>query len=466
MNLDRLFDLWEGKGYRLYMVGGCVRDRLLGRPVLDYDLCTDSSPEETMELLRTAGCRPHPVGIAYGTVSAGIDTPVGHSVVQITTFRNEERYFPGSRHPEVRFGKDLEADLARRDFTINAMAMDRRGRLIDPLGGREDLERRLVRTPGPPGETFAEDPLRMLRAFRFACILGFGIEESTFRAISDRHELILDISRERWKMEMDRLLSARDGGRVAYVLDLMKRSGMLSDMIPELEGMFDSDGLSRSPAHRYDVWRHTLETVSGVARPSAVLRWAALLHDLGKPGCMITGEDGIPHFYGHERLGAELSDRVARRFRFSRKERRSLKFLVGNHMRPVLYSTEWSDRAVDRLAADAGDNLELLLELAKSDISAHDTSYAEKGLERLEELARRLERSDAGKRLLPRKLGKILAEKGLEGRRLAGVLAEFRELVSGGVLPAMAPPRIYLDYLEDHPEMGKGRMTLDEPSDP
>lgn len=459
MTIEDLCALWEETGHRLYLVGGCVRDRLLGKPTADYDLATDTPPELTMRILREAGWRAYPLGVEFGTVATTMDTPAGPEEVQITTFRCGESYRKGSRHPEVVFGGTIEEDLVRRDFTINAMAMDCRGNLIDTVGGRQDLEKGLIRTPLDPEETFAEDPLRMLRAFRFACSLGFEIEERTFRAVSMRKSMILGISRERWKMEMDRLLADPDPGSTAAALQLMRKSGLLTEMIPEFAEVFRQDGLSQGPAHNGDIWQHTMEAVSNAVSDSPCVRWALLLHDMGKPGCRTVGDDGRVHFYGHEARGAEISLAVAERFRFSKRERQCLAFLVENHMRPVHYTEEWSDRAVRKLARDAGEHLRELLDLAGSDIAAHAEPFASEGKERLDELRKRLDllAPDLGRRVLPRELGAILMNRlgpDISRAPLVGVaLSNLEELVRQGILPELATPDVYLEYLDEHPEM-------------
>lgn len=456
--LKRLFELFRKNGEELYLVGGYVRDRLLGRETGDFDFATSARPEVTKDILEAEDFRAIPIGMEFGTVATVINNDKGPVEVQITTYRCKESYKNGSRHPEVVFGKNLEDDLVRRDFTVNAMAMGENGRIIDPLGGRKDLKDKIIRTPLDPEETFSEDPLRMLRAFRFACRLGFSIENKALDAIRKHHSAILDISRERWKMEMDSLLTTEDGDQVSGVLQLMKETGILQDMIPQLKGMFMLDGMSQGRAHYGDVWKHTLDVVKNTAR-NRCLRWVALLHDIGKPFCRTVDEDGNTHFYGHEKIGSDYANKTAERFRFSKKERKCVSFLVKNHMRPVLYSSEWSDRAVRKLASESGEYLELLLDLASADIAAHAEPYASSGAARMAELRERLRRlvPDTRKRVLPANLGKILMKRtgGDTGAfpEIGIILSNLEELVHQGILPEMAPLQIYLDYLAEHPEL-------------
>ncbi len=456
---EELFESFSLKGEELYLVGGYVRDRLLERNTGDYDFATSARPEVTQEILESSGFRTVLTGMKFGTVAAVRKGDNGPVEVQITTYRCDESYRKGSRHPEVVFGNDLEEDLARRDFTVNAMAMDRDGNVIDPLGGRKDLRDGIIRTPLDPEQTFREDPLRMLRAFRFACRLGFVIEKSAVEAIKLQHAAILDISRERWKMEMDSLLSSDPGKNVSGTLRLMKETGILETLIPALVPVFQQEGISQGRAHYGDIWNHTLDVVENTSAGSTCLRWAALLHDTGKPSCRTVDNDGNAHFYGHEKAGAVLAVETAERFRFSKKEKKCVSFLVKNHMRPVLYSSEWSGRAVRKLALESGEYLEPLLSLAAADIAAHAEPYASDGAMRMQELRRRLTvlTRNTGRRVLPGDLGNTLMKMiGGDIRsfpEIGVILSNLEELVHQGVLPEMAPPGVYLDYLVDHPEL-------------
>ncbi len=452
-----LFRLFRENGEELYLVGGYVRDRLLARKTGDYDFATSARPEVTKDILESNGFRAIPIGMEFGTVAAVIDTGSEPAPIQITTYRCSESYRKGSRHPCVVFGNDLEEDLVRRDFTVNAIAMDEKGVIIDPLGGRIDLKGKVIRTPLNPEETFSEDPLRMLRAFRFACRLGFSIEKNTLEAIGKQHRCIMDISRERWKMEMNSLLTAENGEEVARVLQMMRDTEILQDMIPHFREMFILSGIPQGKAHYGDIWEHTLDVVMNTNGDSACLRWAALLHDIGKPSSRTVDEEGNTHFYGHEKIGSDRVNETAESFRFSKKEKKCLSFLVKNHMRPVLYSGEWSDRAVRKLAAESGEYLEPLLDLAQADIAAHAEPYSSNGAVRMAELRERLRRlsPDTSRRVLPRDLGKVLMKRA-DGESSSGIgviLGNLEELVHQGILPEMASPRVYLDYLAEHPEL-------------
>ena len=459
--LEKLFDLFRENGEELYLVGGYVRDHLLGREAGDYDFATSARPGRTMEILESGGFNAIPIGAAFGTVAAQHEK--GSTEVQITTYRCSESYKKGSRHPDVVFGRNLEEDLQRRDFTVNAMAMDEKGEVIDPLGGRTDLKKGIIRTPLNPEVTFREDPLRMLRAFRFACRLGFTIDAETLEAIGKQHIAIMDISRERWKLEMDSILTTGDGEGISRVLQLMKDTGILEDVIPAFKMMFRQDGLPQGKAHYGDIWEHTLDTVRNLKGCGTCERWAALLHDIGKPSERTESEDGRIHFYGHEKSGSEFAAEIVQSFRFSKREKKCVSFLVKNHMRPVLYSDEWSDRAVRKLAWESGEYLDKLLDLASADIAAHSKSYAAEGAARIASLRQRLLTlvPQPHRRVLPRDLGVMLKKRaGTDMPAEIGIILEnLEELVLQGILPEMAAPRIYIDYISEHPEL-KQRQNI------
>lgn len=452
MNLFRLFGAADRE---LYIVGGYVRDKLLGEVSNDVDFATNALPEETSRILEENGLKVIPIGLEFGTIATLVEHMGKMIQVEITTYRCSESYPLDSRHPDVVFGESLEEDLLRRDFTFNAMALDEEGELIDPFGGQKDLSAKLVRTPRESGITFREDPLRMLRAVRFKCRLGFELDPPVREALVANRKLILSISRERWKQEFDAMLTESDGVRAVHALQLLKDTGLLVEMIPEFERMFLLDDAPHGIAHAKDIWNHTMDVVE-VLPPRLCLRWAALLHDIGKADARSVDENGLPHYYGHENIGAELSGEIVENFRFSRRDRRAVLFLVRNHMRPVLYDSEWSDAAVRRIVRDSGRNLDDLLLLAEADIRAHTGEYSEKGLRNIAELRSRIDsqKFPAGQRLLPRKLGGILARRldaeSEGGERVGLLLARLEDLVHEGKLPAMAAPSVYLQFLQDN----------------
>jgi len=456
-----LFKAFSNAGKELYLVGGYVRDQLLGLENHDFDFATNALPEETIAILKKAGYKAIPLGIEFGTVITHDPKPEEDLEFQITTYRCKENYKKGSRKPTVVFGGNLREDLIRRDFTINAMAMDSDGEITDLFGGIEDLEKKVIRTPLNPVVTFEEDPLRMLRAFRFACKLGFSIEEKTFDAIKDMHCEIINVSHERWKMEMDKILGYPNSSSVADTLQMMKESGLLTDLIPEYAEVFLLDGISQGRAHYADIWNHTLDVIRVLETDDICVRWAALLHDIGKPATRTEEADGSIHYYRHENIGAEITSWIAGRFRFSKKEKDLVVFLVQKHMRPGLYSSEWGDRAVRKLIREAGERLDDLLSLSAADIASLSEEYAKGGAIRQKELRERIAKLsiETKKKQLPAELGGKLMEKvGIDLQNpseIGIVLHNLEELVLEGKLPSMAEPKVYLDYLEHHPEIKK-----------
>lgn len=300
-----------GSEAQLVLVGGAVRDMLLGRNGGDWDLATALLPEEVCRRARAAGLKAIPTGIQHGTVTVMLEG----RPVEITTYRGDGAYLDG-RHPEsIRLGASLEEDLARRDFTINAMAIkvrllaesDEGASVIDPFGGREDLGRRMIRAVGDPLLRFQEDGLRALRACRFASQLDFDIEEKTFDAISKRLGVSAKVSVERVLVELTKLLTGQNPPKG---LRLLERSGLMDLWMPELRALV---GCSQNRHHDLDVWEHTLQALANCP-PDPALRWAVFLHDAGKPECK-TGEGPDCHFYCHEAASARVAETILRRLK-------------------------------------------------------------------------------------------------------------------------------------------------------
>ena len=293
--------LLRESGHAPYLVGGCVRDLLRGAEPDDYDMTSDARPEEVMALF---GADAHPTGLMHGTVTL----VRGGLAVEHTTERCDGAY-RDSRHPEsVTFTKNIEEDLARRDFTVNAIALSPEGALVDPFGGREDLSAGVLRCVGAPERRFAEDALRILRLLRFASVLGFSVEEDTARAARERKDGLRAIAHERVYAELNKLLCGKHAAAV-----LLKYPDILGVVLPELLPCVGFD--QHNPHHCYDVWEHTARAV-GAAPPTRVLRWTMLLHDLGKPKCFTRDADGTGHFYGHTAVSAELAEGIMARLRF------------------------------------------------------------------------------------------------------------------------------------------------------
>lgn len=364
-------------GYELYLVGGSVRDALLHRPTHDLDLATDAHPPVIKRLLAQA--RPdsrYDVGEKFGTIGAIF----GEWVVEITTYRSEEYAF-ASRKPAVTFGTNLEGDLSRRDFTINAIAQEpATGGMFDPFHGLHDLQRGLIRAVGDPAERFREDPLRMLRAVRFAAELGFRIDPETRAALELQAGALEHVSTERIAAEMTRLLVA---DQPALGLESLCDTGLAVYVMPELLPLRSTGQDGR---HK-DVFGHTLKVVENVPA-TPILRWAALLHDIGKPRTK-TVQDGKVHFFRHEMVGARMARKILRRLRFDRDSSERIQRLVAEHLRPNLYTPEWTDGAVRRFLRETEGITDDLFALSRADITSYRRSRVEAGVARVNHLEAR-----------------------------------------------------------------------------
>jgi tRNA nucleotidyltransferase (CCA-adding enzyme) len=323
------------KGKRGWIVGGCVRDLFRGGAAKDWDIATDARPDEVVGMFR----KVIPTGIQHGTV-----TVVTRGVhYEVTTLRGEGAYSDGRRPDKVEFVDDITADLARRDFTFNAMAIDPvDGHLIDPFGGRRDLEASVLRAVGDPMERFAEDGLRVLRAARFSATLECSIAPETERAMRAPRSLdtFRKVSAERVRDEWHKAMGAK---RPSIAFEAMRRTELLGITCPEL---LESVGCDQNKWHAYDVWGHAMACLDA-CKPDPILRVAALLHDVGKPRTRAFSDKTQDYtFYEHERIGAEIAEPILARLRFSNEERARIVALVRHHL--ICYSPEWTDAAVRR----------------------------------------------------------------------------------------------------------------------
>ena len=376
--LRRLAAQFGEAGYELYLVGGSVRDGLLHRPTHDLDFATDAHPPVIKRLLAQA--QPdsrYDVGEKFGTIGATF----GEWVVEITTYRSEEYAF-ANRKPAVTFGTNLEDDLSRRDFTINAIAQEpTTGGMLDPFHGLQDLQRGLIRAVGDPAARFREDPLRMLRALRFAAELGFHIDAATLAAMREQARALEHVSTERIAVEMTRLLVAE---RPAGSLEILCDTGLAEVVMPELLPL---RGTSQDDRRHKDVFGHTLKVVENVPATS-LLRWAALLHDIGKPKTK-TVQDGKVHFFRHETVGARMARRILRRLRCDRDSSERIQRLVAEHLRPNLYTPDWTDGAVRRFLRETEGITDDLFALSRADITSYRRSRVEAGVARVNHLEAR-----------------------------------------------------------------------------
>ena len=312
-----LINTLEEAGFETWVVGGCVRDHLMGNVPHDYDCCTAAEPEQMQALF--ADRQLVLAGLKHGTV--GVVTEAG--VVEITTFRTEGGYLD-SRHPDwVKFVRDVKEDLARRDFTVNAMAYSPRRGLCDPFGGQADLKNGLLRAVGDPVLRFREDALRILRGLRFAARFGFQIEEATRTAMHTEIAGLDTLARERVLTELEGFLLA------ATARDILDGAELLCRIIPELAPQLGFD--QKNPHHEHDIFTHTAMVVERAPK-EPILRMAALLHDLGKPATFSLDEKGVGHFYGHAGLGAKMAEDILRRLKCSNALRDEVTWLIAHHM--------------------------------------------------------------------------------------------------------------------------------------
>ena len=416
--IRRLASQFSTAGLRLYLVGGSVRDRLLGRPTKDLDFTTDALPSVTRDVLAASSPTSlYAIGEKFGTIGAIF----GDLRIEVTTFRGEQ-YEPGSRKPTVRYGLSLEDDLARRDFTMNAIAEDATtGEMIDPFGGRADLAVGVIRAVGDPTLRFGEDPLRLLRAVRFVAQLGFSIEPATQAAIVAGADGLRQISRERILEEMSRIVVAPGASRGLRLLADLR---LFQVFLPEALELRRTTQGKRSK----DVFEHTLRVIDRT-RPDLVLRWAAFLHDIGKPRTIVITGDEI-HFPAHEVVGERLSAEILQRLRADTDLVERVSRLAGLHMRANQYEDDWSDGAVRRLVREVGADLGLLLELSTADVTSYRAVKIEAAADRVRRLRDRV-------RVLEEEANLAEIKSPLDG-------SELMELFGKGPGPWIKPVKNYL----------------------
>lgn len=343
---DSVLRRLNAAGYEAYIVGGSVRDAQIGRTPGDYDVTTSALPAQTEAVF--AGERVIETGLQHGTVTVLLDG----APFEITTFRVDGGY-TDARHPDaVRFTASLTEDLARRDFTVNAMACDRSGTVFDPFGGKADIAARCIRCVGDPDRRFSEDALRILRALRFASVLDFTIEPETAAALLRKKELLRRVSAERIREELTKLLCGRAARRI-----IMDYTDVLGAVVPELLPQKDFD--QHHPCHIYTALEHTAAAVESIP-PEPALRWAALLHDFGKPDCFTLDEEGHGHFYGHPARSVEMADAILRRLKFDTETRERILLLVAHHDRPIEPTVPAVKRALRQLTPEGFSQLMLL----------------------------------------------------------------------------------------------------------
>lgn len=373
----KIIKILESEGHPSYIVGGALRDYYIKlkttninfkealEKAKDIDICSSAKPEEILKLFE----KTFLTGAKFGTVTILMD---GYSF-EHTTFRNDLYYPENSRKPVISFSKNIKDDLSRRDFTMNALAMDSSGNVIDCYGGIDDINKSVIRSVGEPEKRFKEDPLRKLRAIRFAAEKGFDLDENIEKSIKNNSSL-KGISLERIKPEIEKILISKNPEKG---IDLMRKTGLLAEILPEI---ISTIGFSqKNPHHQYTVYEHICRVISNTPEDK-ILRWAALFHDISKPECFFIGEDGYGHFYGHEKKGSEVADKIMRRLKFSNEDRIKIKNIVYLHGRHPELKKSSVRRWMAKLINIYGISPYLMMEFFKADHNgkkekAEDNTY-------------------------------------------------------------------------------------------
>lgn len=378
-SLAKIVDIFRKAGYSLYLVGGCVRNMLLDHPVKDWDLATDATPEQMLSLFPDAF-----YDNSFGTVGIPTDKDTENQmVIEVTTFRTEQGY-SDKRHPDtVSWGKTIEEDLARRDFTINAMALpltklstinyQLSTDLIDPFNGQKDLKKKLIRAVGDPQERFKEDALRLMRAIRFATQLSFSIEENTLNAITQDSSLLTHIAKERIRDELLKIL-ASDYPYEGIML--LKNTGLIQNILPELLEGIDISQKRPGRHHTTDVFEHNVFSLKFCPSADPLVRFATLIHDVGKPRVAAKDPEGYVIFHNHEIVGAKMASVIADRLRFSKKDKEKIYKLIRWHMFTV--DEHITDSAIRRFIRHIGvENVQDMMDLRIGDRLGGGTQTAE-----------------------------------------------------------------------------------------
>lgn len=356
-NVNKTIDILHKNHFKAYVVGGYIRDKLLGIETDDIDITTDATPHEILKLFSN-DYKTIPTGLKYGTITVIIE----NVHIEITTFRSEKNYFD-NRHPkDITYEKSLEKDLSRRDFTINQIAYNEDEGFIDIYDGINDLKNGIIRAIGDPNKRFEEDSLRMLRAIRFASKYNFNIEKNTFNSIKKLSPLIKNIAYERINIEFTKMLLTEKPSRS---INLLHKSNLLKCLLPEIEKMYGYD--QKNPYHQYDLYTHTLKTLD-YAKPILELRLAALFHDTGKIDTRFFDDGGIAHYYGHEKVSVEIAKKALKRLKYSNKViNLTLKLIEKHQINP----TQIKDKGIRKLINYIGiENIHLLANLQYADSSA------------------------------------------------------------------------------------------------
>lgn len=365
----------QNNGYEAFLVGGCVRDSILGRPIHDYDITTSATPDEMMKVFKDK--RIIETGLQHGTITILIN---GEGY-EVTTYRIDGNYSDSRRPDSVTFTRSLEEDLKRRDFTINAMAYNDEVGLIDPFNGMEDIEHYKIRCVGRAEDRFSEDALRILRAIRFASQLGFVLEPDTDWNMSKMYKNLENISIERINSEFCKIAASSD-----FCVQMVLYHEVFSLFIPEIKDMFGFQ--QNNPYHMYDVWNHTVHAIEYCESDDLVTRLAVFFHDIGKPHCYQDSEDGIRHFKGHGRVSADMTDKIMKRLRFDNDTREKVVELVYYHDATFEVGKKYIKRWLNKIGEE---QFRRLLNVRRADIKAQADMNQETRLQKIDNIGYILE---------------------------------------------------------------------------
>lgn len=421
--VKNLISLLHSAGYEAYAVGGCVRDSLLGREPNDWDLCTSATPDEMKSVF--SDFKLIETGLQHGTLTVLLNG----DDFEITTYRIDGEYSDGRRPDEVTFTSKIEEDLARRDFTINAMAYNDESGLIDPFGGQTDLNSRLIRCVGEPRKRFTEDSLRILRCIRFASQLDYIIENSTVDAMYECLPLLKRVAVERIRIEFEKLLCGP-----AAASTLREYREIIADFIPEIRPMFDLN--QKNDYHVYDVWEHTLHVLQHIPSEPK-LRLSAFFHDIGKPETMTVTDEGWGHFYRHEAAGAEITNSVMRRLKYDNDTRGDVVAVIDAH-KIIFQQTQRYARSC--LAKLGEPRLRMLIELELADVKSQNPAFTSDRAENIAAFSKLVDEVIAAQQCFSLKdlaiSGRDLLHAGIpQGPEIGHILNQLLELVIEEKLP-------------------------------
>ncbi len=367
-NVGYIIDKLNDNGFEAYIVGGCVRDSVLGRKPCDWDITTSARPEDTKRIFD----KTYDTGIKHGTVSVSVNK----EIYEVTTYRIDGTYSDSRRPDNVVFTASLREDLARRDFTINAMAYSHKTGLVDFFDGMNDLNNRQIKAVGDASVRFLEDALRMLRAIRFSSQLGFSLEKNTREAILAQSGSIINISKERIREELNKILiSSNPSG-----FNKLYETGLLSHIMPEFIPCYHTE--QNNPYHIYNVAEHIIRTVDSIP-PDSVLRWTMLLHDIGKPSRKTTDKKGIDHFYGHPEVSAQLADKILNNLHFDKASIKKILTLVKYHDIDIFDDEKSIRKVINKVGEDLFFSL---VEVQRADALGQNPAYLDNRLIKLDNI--------------------------------------------------------------------------------